>query len=64
MVSAAALWWALSVTPDYWQPIYRTRPEVRQTAERFEQGLRAFVSGSRATTLSAWPSEIPHYSRL
>jgi len=61
VVSAAALWWALSVTPDYWQPIDRTRPEVRQTAE---QGLRAFVSGSRATTLSAWPSEIPHYSRL
>lgn len=60
VASAAALWYALSVTPDYWQPIDRTRPDVRQTAERFEQTLRAYVRPAPPAKPSPeWTADVP-----
>ena len=55
-LSTIALWYALSATPAYWQPVDRTRPEVREMAERFEQMMRAHLRTTPAPGTSA-PAE-------
>jgi hypothetical protein len=55
VMPTAVVWYGLSFKPDYWEPIDQTRPEVRQSAERFEQSLREQVRPPPAPRLSFMP---------
>jgi hypothetical protein len=55
VLSAGALWYGLSVKPAYWPPPDRTRADVRQAAERFEQALRAYTRSAQVE----WTADVP-----